>query len=206
MKILTACTLLCLGLTTICSAEMSAEMQKEWGADAVKFTLNETKFGMTYAEVTNASSEYAQVETPKSPLKVVSFLIASVAEDRIPIGETRADVTIFVVKNVYFNQDGRVVAIEMKFANLDGDKVKFILSKLDAKYDVIRSDVKRNILYKATENIEIHTEVVKTDYSTNEFGRKKAIAFGIVNLYFHKVKYKEALKKAGDKVIPSELI
>ena len=206
MKILALCTILCLGITSICSAKLTAAMEKEWGADVAEFTLNETKFGMTYTDVTNASSEYAQVETPKSPLRVVSFLIATVAEDRIPIGETRSDVTIFVVKNVFFNQAGYVVAIEMKFANLDGDKVKFILRKLDAKYDVIRSDTKRSFLYKVSENIEIETEVVPTDFVTNEFGRKKAFAFGVVNLYYQKEKYKEALKKTGDTVIPSELI
>jgi len=118
MKILALCTILCLGITSLCSAEMSVAMQKEWGPDTAKFTLNETKFGMTYTEVTNASSEYAQVEPPKSSLKVVSFLIATVAEDRIPIGETRPDVTIFVVKNVFFNQADQVVAIEMKFVRL----------------------------------------------------------------------------------------
>jgi hypothetical protein len=206
MKKLAVCVVLCLGLTAVCGAELSAEMLKDWGADCATFELNETKFGMTFAEVTNASAEYAQVVTPESPLKVVSFLIVSVAEDRIPIGETRSDVTIFVVKNVYFNQDDRAVAIEMKFANLDGDKTKFVLSKLDNKYEVIRSDVKRNFLYKASDNIEIRTEVIPTDFVTNEFGRKKAVAFGIVNLYYHKTKYKEALKKAGEKVIPAELI
>jgi hypothetical protein len=206
MKTLAVCVVFCLGLTAVCGAELSAEMLKDWGADCATFELNETKFGMTFAEVTNASAEYAQVETPESPLKVVSFLIVSVAEDKIPIGETRSDVTIFVVKNVYFNHDDRVVAIEMKFANLDGDKTKFVLDKLDNKYDIIRTDVKGNFLYKASDNIEIRTEVVPTDFVTNEFGRKKAVAYGIVNLYYHKTKYPEALKKAGDKVIPSELI
>ena len=206
MKILAACVAFCLGLTAVCNAELSAEMLKDWGADCATFEKNETKFGMTFAEVTNASAEYAQVETPESPLKVVSFLIVSVAEDKIPIGETRSDVTIFVVKNVYFNQDNRVVAFEMKFANLDGDKTKFVLDKLDNKYDIIRTDVKGNFLYKASDNIEIRTEVVPTDFVTNEFGRKKAVAYGISNFYYHKTKYPEALKKAGDKVIPSELI
>lgn len=179
---------------------------KDWGREALAFTLNETSFGMTYAQVTNVNAEYATVAPPESELKTVSYLIVSVAEDKIPIGEMRPDVKLHVIKNVYFNQDNRVVAIEMVFSNLDLDKKTFVMRKLDQKYDVIPTEIKNVYRYHVYDNVEILCRVVETMYTENEFGRKIPQAFAVKNLYFHIPKYKEALKNAGKKSLPGELI
>ena len=204
-KTVILCALIAAAVTTQAATNNTAFV-KDWGRDALAFTLNDVSFGMTYSQVTNENCEYKQVAPPKSELKTASFLIVSVAEDKIPIGEMRPDVKLYVVKNVYFNNQDRVVAIEMIFANLDTDKKTFVMRKLDSKYEIMPAEVKNVARYKVSDHVEILSRAVETDFTENEFGRKIPVAYSIKNLYFHVPKYQEALKQASKKTLPGELI
>ena len=111
MKTLATCLLSGLLLVSIASATTPDELPADWGSDVAEFAINGTYLGMTKADVTNSNAMFLRIKPPQSTLDVISYLVLSTTEDKVNIGHTRTNVVLDVVKNVYFNTDGRAVAV-----------------------------------------------------------------------------------------------
>ena len=199
--------LLCLSVASAALAvNTPADLPQDWGNDIKDFKINDTFLGMSKAAVTNASTQYRALQPPESNLDVLSYLVVAVSEDKVGIGNARPDVTINVIKNVFFNQNQQVVAIEMVFTNLDADKRRYALDRLDNKYDTLPTAKKDFYRYSVSPSILLETTVVPTDSDTSIFLESRPTEFTIRNFYYHKAKYREALQKTKKQVVLDDLI
>jgi hypothetical protein len=206
MKTLTTCLLAVLALVSLASAAPPADLPADWGSDIAEFSVNNTYIGMTKADLTNSSSMYLRIKPPKSELDVISYLVLSVTEDKIGIGHTRTNVVINVVKNVYFNKEGRAVAIEMVFDNLDPDKKRGLLERIDAKYSILPTTKPDFFRYSVSEHIALDTTAVPTELDGDVSALEKGTMFTVKNFYYHREKYPEAMRGTKKEVLFHNLL
>jgi len=168
----------------------------DWGEDIATFNINNTYFGTTKAAVTNGNSQYTVMPAPESPLDVVSYRILAVPDERLKIGAIRPGVIVEILKNVYFNKAGEVVAIEMVFTNLDVDKRRYLFEALDRKYEGVPDERRNFWKYKVSANIQLETTVAETAPQQVVGGKVMSASYRVSNLYMHKTRYRAALDEA----------
>lgn len=147
---------------------------------------------MSKATVTNLNSQYPVVPPPKTDLDVVSYKVLSLPEEETKIGLRRPGVIINVVKNVYFNRAGEVIAVEIVFSPLDLDKRQFILESLDRKYEALPDD--RPEFWRYTVNDTVVLESTANEISPQRVvdGKGMPAIYTLKNLYFDNALYRSA--------------
>ncbi|NLF40402.1 hypothetical protein GX586_13240 [bacterium] len=201
MKTLATCLLSGLLLVSIASATTPDELPADWGSDVAEFAINGTYLGMTKADVTNSNAMFLRIKPPQSTLDVISYLVLSTTEDKVNIGHTRTNVVLDVVKNVYFNTDGRAVAIEMVFMNLDPDKKRALFERIDRKYDPLPGTKPNYFRYAVSDRIGLESTAIPTATDPGVGAGDKPSMFTIKNFYFHKAKYPEALRGTKKEIL-----
>lgn len=176
--------------------QVGLDLPKDWTPDIFSVAVHGTYFGMTKEAVSNQHARYKMAAKPASELDGLSYVILEVPEDRIGIGQARPNVIVTCVKTMYFNQDGRVVAIEMMFSRLDNDKRVHLLSQLERRYTPQPMTRKNFYRYTLSENIQLETTVKATGYATSIFSGDVPVEFSVRNFYTHRPKYREALLRS----------
>ena len=156
------------------------------------FAIHGITFGMDKATVTNLNSRYPMVAPPDSQLDVVSYRILSLPEEQTKVGLRRPGVVIEVVKSVFFNHAGEVVAVEMVFTNLDLDKRRFILDSLDRKYETLPDNRKDFWRYSVNNDIVLESTAVEITPQRVVEGAVMPAVYTLKNLYFDKTLYRAA--------------
>jgi hypothetical protein len=169
-------------------------------------SINGITFSMTRADVTNVLARYRPATPPKSLLKAVSYEIFKLAETRIGIGNSRPNVMVSCTQTVYFNTSNEVIAIDMRFDNMDIDKVQHVLSKLQDKYESLLSDRANAYQYQVDPNVKLRTEVIATEYTSDPIGGPIRNMSTVKNTYMYETKYRAALKDTDKAVIIENLL
>jgi hypothetical protein len=171
-----------------------------------KTSINGITFDMTRADVTNVLGRFRSAKPAQSVLDSVSYLIFRLSEPRIGIGNARPDVMVSCYQTVFFNQADEVVAIEMRFENLDIDKTQHVLNKLQDKYVSLASDRAYTYNYQVDPNVILRTEVLTVEYQSDPIGGPRKNMSNVKNTYMYESKYREALKKTNKAVIIENLL
>ncbi len=198
MKRLMICALVTMGMAAY-AAELTPatlNLPTNWTADIFSVSVHGTHFGMTKADVSNQHARYKSERPPRSDLDVLSYTILSVPEERIGIGKARPDVMVTCVKNIYFDQDERAVAIEMLFTNIDNDKRVHLLDQLERRYTSQPVSRKNFYRYTVSDNIQLETTLKPTAFETGLFGADMPSEYLLRNFYTHRTKYREALVRS----------
>lgn len=172
------------------------DLPRDWSPDIFTVAIHGTYFGMTKDAVSNQHARYKPAPKPASELDALSYTILAVPEDRIGIGQARPNVIVTCVKTMYFNQDGRVVAIEMIFSRLDNDKRVHLLDQLERRYTALPMTRKNFYRYTLSDNIHLETTVKPTTVASSIFGGNTPVEFTVRNFYTHRPKYREALLRS----------
>lgn len=174
----------------------AVNLPADWTPDIFTVAIHGTYFGMTKEAVSNQHARYKPAPKPASELDALSYTILAVPEDRIGIGQARPNVIVTCVKTIYFNQDGRAVAIEMTFSRLDNDKRVHLLDQLERRYTALPMTRKNFYRYTLSDNIQLETTVKPTAFASSIFGGDTPVEFTVRNFYTHRPKYREALLRS----------
>lgn len=186
------------GLTLGVCAETGTnvvDLPLDWGPDVAQVAIHGTYFGMTRAAVSNQHARYQPAPRPPSELDALSYVVLAVPENRLGIGHERPNVIVRCVKTIYFNQEGRVVAIEMVFSPLDNDKRVHLLDQLERRYTALPMTRKNFYRYTVSENVVLETTVTPTAFERSAVGIDTPVEFTIRNFYTYRPKYREALQR-----------
>ncbi len=177
--------------------QAAVDLPADWTPDIFRIAVHGTHFGMTKEAVSNQHARYKAAPKPASELDALSYTILAVPEDRIGIGQARPNVIVTCVKTIYFNQDGRVVAIEMTFTRLDNDKRVHLLDQLERRYTALPMTRKNFYRYTLSDNIQLETTVKPTAFQSSIFSADVPVEFTVRNFYTHRPKYREALQRSA---------
>ncbi|MCX7847774.1 MAG: hypothetical protein N2595_07085 [bacterium] len=190
-----------LAVWSFCRGAVSADsttldLPSDWGPDVARVAIHGTYFGMTREAVSNQHARYKPAPKPTSELDAQSYVVLAVPEDRLGIGQARPNVIVTCVKTIYFNQEGRVVAIEMVFAPLDNDKRVHLLDQLERRYTAQPVTRKNFYRYTVSDNIQLETTVKPTAFQSSIFAGDTPVEFTVRNFYTYRPKYREALERS----------
>jgi hypothetical protein len=182
------------GLTMALPAANLPAETPAWVAGVTNFVIGGVTLGMTKTAVTNIDARYRMLTPPADELDTTHCLLLSVPEEKLGIGMVRPGVTVNISRTVYFNQEGRAVAVEMTFVPICLDKRSFMLSQLERKYKGqprVRKDVYR---YSVSPAIELVC-TIEPYGEPRQRGESTVSDYRVRNFYYHISKYPEAMRQ-----------
>ncbi|GEM_PF-1773765 len=164
-----------------------------WVAGVTNVVIGGVTLGMTKTTVTNIDARYRVLSPPPNELDTTRCLLLSVPEEKLGIGRVRPGFKVDITRTVFFDQDGRAVAIEMTFAPVDIDKRNHILTQLERKYlgqPRVRKDVYK---YRVSPVVELVTTVEPCGQPRTS-GVNTVTDYSVRNLYYHTSQFPEAVR------------